>query len=169
MKMFFLLSATAVLTFLPLAGKADDSLLCLKEAVRLEKKEKIQPNLLSAIALVESGLYFKQYPTGISWPWTVTAEGKGTFYDSKDLFFAIIGVLFSRQLVTFMGAQEEHVLIAGTQYLQIQMVGMFTVSLTTSITNSLRGSGDSKTAMFYNTTANVVNVCFNYLLIYGKF
>ena len=85
------------------------------------------------------------------------------------LFFAIIGVLFSRQLVTFMGAQEEHVLIAGTQYLQIQMVGMFTVSLTTSITNSLRGSGDSKTAMFYNTTANVVNVCFNYLLIYGKF
>ena len=93
MKMFFLLSATAVLTFLPLAGKADDSLLCLKEAVRLEKKEKIQPNLLSAIALVESGLYFKQYPTGISWPWTVTAEGKGTFYDSKEEALAAVRAL----------------------------------------------------------------------------
>ena len=90
MKMFFLLSATAVLTFLPLAGKADDSLLCLKEAVRLEKKEKIQPNLLSAIALVESGRYFKQYPTGISWPWTVTAEGKGQFYDSKEEALAAV-------------------------------------------------------------------------------
>ncbi len=85
------------------------------------------------------------------------------------LLFAIIGVLFSRQLVAFMGAQEEVVLNAGAQYLQIQMIGMFTVSLTTSITNSLRGSGDSKTAMFYNTTANVVNVICNYLLIYGKF
>lgn len=84
MKFFSLLSIAAVLTFLPLTGKADDSLLCLKEAVRLEKKEKIQPNLLSAIALVESGRYFKQYPTGISWPWTVTAEGKGTFYASRE-------------------------------------------------------------------------------------
>lgn len=84
-------------------------------------------------------------------------------------FFAMIGVLFSRQLVSFMGASEEQVLVAGTQYLQIQMVGMFTVSMTTAITNSLRGSGDSKTAMIYNTTANVVNIIFNYLLIYGKF
>ena len=64
--------------------RADDTLLCLKESVRLEKRERIQPNLLSAIALAESGRYFKQYPTGIPWPWTVTAEGKGTFYDSKE-------------------------------------------------------------------------------------
>lgn len=83
------------------------------------------------------------------------------------LFFALIGVFFSRQLVAFMGATDENVLIAGTQYLQIQMLGMFTVSMTTAITNALRGSGDSKTAMIYNTTANAVNILFNYLLIFG--
>lgn len=73
-----------VLTLFPSAGRADDALLCLKEAVRLEKRERIQTNLLSAIALVESGRYSKQYPTGVSWPWTVTAEGKGRFYPSKE-------------------------------------------------------------------------------------
>ena len=69
--------------FLPSGVSAEDALLCLKEAARLEKQERIQTNLLSAIALVESGRYSKKYPSGISWPWTVTAEGKGTFYKSK--------------------------------------------------------------------------------------
>ena len=69
--------------FLPSEAAADDSLLCLKEAARLEKRERIQTNLLSAIALVESGRFSKKYPSGVSWPWTVTAEGKGKFYNSK--------------------------------------------------------------------------------------
>ena len=77
---FFLVTALLV----PSSGRADDSLLCLKEAVRLEKRNRIKTNLLSAISLVESGRYSKQYPTGISWPWTVTAEGKGQFYPSKN-------------------------------------------------------------------------------------
>lgn len=60
-----------------------DALLCLNEAVRQEKRGRIQTNLLSAIALVESGRFSKKYPSGVSWPWTVTAEGKGAFYPSK--------------------------------------------------------------------------------------
>ena len=74
----------------PVQGRADDSLLCLREAVRLEKRERIQKNLLSAIALVESGRYSKQYPTGVSWPWTVTAEGKGQFFSSKEEALAAV-------------------------------------------------------------------------------
>ena len=77
----FLLIAFA---FLPFETVADDSLLCLKEAVRQENRERIQTNLLSAIALVESGRFSKKYPSGVSWPWTVTAEGKGKFYASKE-------------------------------------------------------------------------------------
>ena len=80
----------------PSQGRADDSLLCLKEAVRLEKRERIQKNLLSAIALVESGRYSKQYPTGVSWPWTVTAEGKGQFYSSKEEALAAVRDLQSK-------------------------------------------------------------------------
>ena len=73
-----------LLTLFPECAKADDALLCLKEAVRLEKRERIKTNLLSAISLAESGRYFKQYPTGVSWPWTVTAEGKGEYFNSKE-------------------------------------------------------------------------------------
>ena len=78
--LFFLLPS-----FLLLCNSAagNDALLCLKETAHQEKEDKIQTNLLSAIALVESGRYSKDYPSGIAWPWTVTAEGKGNFYPSK--------------------------------------------------------------------------------------
>ena len=84
------------------------------------------------------------------------------------LVFAVLGFVFAEPLIRFMGAQEEATLVGGTQYLKIQMLGLTFLALTTTITNALRGAGDSKTALFYNTTANVVNVLLNYLLIYGN-
>ena len=85
------------------------------------------------------------------------------------LFFAIIGLIFATPLIKFMGATEEKVLIEGVKYFQIQMFGMFTVSMTSCITSTLRGCGDSKTAMKYNMTSNIINVLFNWILINGKF
>ena len=72
-----------IIAALSCPARADDSLLCLRETARQEQKKQIQTNLLSAIALVESGRYSKTYPTGISWPWTVSADGKGAFYKTK--------------------------------------------------------------------------------------
>lgn len=80
----------------------------------------------------------------------------------------IIGVAAAEPLVVFMGAQVDTVRDA-TVYLQIQMAGFITVGITSTITACLRGAGDSKTAMVYNVTANMVNVVMNYLLIYGHF
>ncbi|MGB4385343.1 MAG: MATE family efflux transporter, partial [Caldicoprobacterales bacterium] len=68
-----------------------------------------------------------------------------------------------------MGGIDHETLAAGTIYLKIQMVGFVFMALTSTITAALRGIGDSKTAMVYNLTANLVNVVLNYLLIYGKF
>ena len=84
------------------------------------------------------------------------------------LVFAVLGFVFARPLVLFMGAQDEQTLVGGMQYLQVQMLGLTFLALTTTITNALRGAGDSKTAMFYNTAANVVNIGLNYMLIYGR-
>ena len=42
------------------------------------------------------------------------------------------------------------------------------MALTSTITASLRGVGDSRSSMIYNLIANLVNVCFNWLLIYGN-
>lgn len=42
------------------------------------------------------------------------------------------------------------------------------MALTSVVTASLRAVGDSKTCMIYNLIANLVNVIFNWLLIYGN-
>ena len=68
-----------------------------------------------------------------------------------------------------MGAAEEKTLHGGTIYLKIQMVGFTFMALTSTITAALRGVGNSRTAMIYNLTSNVVNVFLNYLLIEGHF
>ncbi len=84
------------------------------------------------------------------------------------ILFGIIGLIFAKPLIQFMGASEEKVLIEGVKYFQIQMIGLMTVSMTSCITSTLRGCGDSKTAMIYNMTSNVVNVTLNWILINGK-
>ncbi|MBE5893117.1 MAG: MATE family efflux transporter [Lachnospiraceae bacterium] len=81
---------------------------------------------------------------------------------------SVLGVLFARPLVIFMGSTEEIVTQMATQYLQIQMAGFLTMALTSTVTAALRAVGDSKTCMVYNLVANLVNVCFNWLLIYGN-
>ena len=85
------------------------------------------------------------------------------------LIGGVLVFLFAEPLVQFMGAAEASTLADGTVYLQIQALGIVTVALTSTITASLRGAGNSRTAMMYNLAANVVNVIFNYLLIYGNF
>ena len=84
------------------------------------------------------------------------------------IILSIVGIIFSRPLVILMGAAEETVIEWATIYLQIQLAGFLTMALTSTITASLRGVGDSRSSMFYNLIANVVNVIFNWLLIFGN-
>ena len=89
------------------------------------------------------------------------------------LVLSILGVIFSRPMVMFMGGGEESILNESiinqaTVYLQIQLVGFATMALTSTITAALRAVGDSRTCMIYNLIANVVNVIFNWLLIGGN-
>ena len=79
---------------------------------------------------------------------------------------AFLGYIFSDPLLRFVGATDETIKDAG-DYLRIQMIGFVPLALTFVCTAALRGAGDSRTAMIYNTIANVVNVFFNWVLIYG--
>jgi putative MATE family efflux protein len=82
---------------------------------------------------------------------------------------SIIGFIFSKQMVRFMGAADAQTLAGGTVYLKIQMAGFITMALTSTLTATLRGVGNSRVAMMYNLISNLVNVVFNYLLIHGHF
>lgn len=87
------------------------------------------------------------------------------------ILFMTLGLVFCRQLIAFMASSaiSEETLTAATTYLRIQMYGFVPFAMSFTITAALRGIGDPRTPMIYNTTANVVNVLFNYILIYGKF
>ncbi len=80
---------------------------------------------------------------------------------------SVIGYVFAEPLVSFMGATEQKTLIEGAIYLKIQMAGFVILAMTSTITAALRGVGNSRIAMIYNLIANLVNVCFNYVLING--
>ncbi|GHV55104.1 hypothetical protein AGMMS49579_17110 [Spirochaetia bacterium] len=82
---------------------------------------------------------------------------------------SVAGYIFAEDLIRFMGAPDAASLAGGTVYFQWQCIGLLSVSLTSTATATLRGVGNSRTSMIYNIVANVVNVIFNYLLIYGNF
>ncbi|MBQ7867807.1 MAG: MATE family efflux transporter [Clostridia bacterium] len=83
----------------------------------------------------------------------------------------VFGLLISRSLITFMGGNgiSQGTLDLGVTYLRIQLYGFIPLCLTSTTTAALRGVGDTKTPMVYNTVANVVNIFFNYVMICGKF
>ncbi|NMB97742.1 MAG: MATE family efflux transporter, partial [Clostridiaceae bacterium] len=85
------------------------------------------------------------------------------------LLSSVIGYIYSEPLIRFMGASDAESLAGGTVYLKIQMIGFVFMALTSTITATLRGVGNSRTPMIYNMFANVINVILNYLLIYGHF
>ena len=84
------------------------------------------------------------------------------------LIMSIIGVVFSKYIVTFMGANADTYKNA-TIYFQIVASGLVFQAITMAITASLRGAGETKLPMLYNIGANLLNVLGNYVLIYGKF
>ena len=84
------------------------------------------------------------------------------------LILSILGTVFAKPLVIFMGSTEDIVTKWATEYLQIQMIGFLGFALTSTITAALRAVGDSRTCMIYNLIANMVNVIFNWLFINGN-
>ncbi len=79
---------------------------------------------------------------------------------------SVAGFFLAEPLVRFMGARQETLADAAI-YLKIQMAGMLTVAVTSTITASMRGAGHTRQAMIYNIAANAVNILGNYLLIEG--
>ena len=79
---------------------------------------------------------------------------------------AIISVIFSREIVMFMGAKEDTIEPA-TMFMRYMGIGLFFQAIPTAVASILRGAGDSKSSMRYNIASNIVNVIVGYLLIYG--
>jgi putative MATE family efflux protein len=79
---------------------------------------------------------------------------------------AIIGVIFAKSIVIFLGAQSDTV-VSASMYMKYMAVGMLLQAIPTAVTSILRGAGESKIPMRYNMIANIINAGLGFILIYG--
>lgn len=77
-----------------------------------------------------------------------------------------VGLVIARPVLLFEGAEPD-VIGDAVMYFRIICVGNFFTSLSLTINAAQRGCGNTKISMKTNLTANVVNLCLNYLLIHG--
>ncbi|MGN9165912.1 MATE family efflux transporter [Tissierellaceae bacterium HCP3S3_D8] len=78
----------------------------------------------------------------------------------------IIGLTFSKEIMKFIGAQQD-ALEVGESYFRVIVLGFIFQAFNFSVFASLRGAGDTKTPMKINITVNLLNVVGNAILIYG--
>ena len=64
--------------------KVENADMCRLAIDDVEEEFKIKKNLLHTIASVESGKFVKSRNKRVAWPWTVHANGKGYFFNSKE-------------------------------------------------------------------------------------
>lgn len=60
-----------------------NALRCTRYFTRLEREHGLPPHLLSAISVVETGRHHKGLGVAIPWPWTINAEGRGQYFETK--------------------------------------------------------------------------------------
>lgn len=82
------------------------------------------------------------------------------------LFLAVIGVFMARQLLEWMSSPTDVIDLA-TVYLRIYFVGMPATLLYNFGAAILRAQGDTKRPLYYLTTAGIINVVLNLILVVG--
>jgi len=89
----------------PLVAKADTNedvgtpnpwTMCAKATNRIERQEGIPRQLLRAISKAESGRFHTGKQVVMAWPWTVMAEGRGRYLDTKADAIAEVEALRAR-------------------------------------------------------------------------
>ena len=78
------------------AQSPDPAQLCRAAIARAETERGIPPRLLLAIGQVESGRRDPATGSKQPWPWTVNAEGRGSFYPDKAAAIAAVQALQAR-------------------------------------------------------------------------
>lgn len=81
---------------------------------------------------------------------------------------SIFAIFFAEKILRLVGAPDEQSFAQGLIYLKICIISFIPSALAAAVTATLRGVGDAKTPLFYNVTANAINVFLNWVLINGK-
>ncbi len=77
------LAQNGVYTLRPGLAASTDPFICHREISRAERMLNLPAQLLDSVALTESGRWQKIYNRKVAWPWTLNANGKGYYLNSK--------------------------------------------------------------------------------------
>jgi len=80
----------------PAEGVDNAQTICAAETAAMERQTGIPRHLLTAISLAESGRWSGAERANVAWPWTVTAEGRGRFFDSREEALAEVEILLTQ-------------------------------------------------------------------------
>ncbi|GHU68725.1 MATE family efflux transporter [Clostridia bacterium] len=83
------------------------------------------------------------------------------------IVMGIVGSAFARQFMKLAGAMPDTIDLA-TNYFRIVAMAVPINAMTMCISAAQRGTGNTRITLMVNLTANLVNIVFNYVLIYGK-
>lgn len=84
------------------------------------------------------------------------------------LIFTILAACFSRQILSIF-TKEAAVIEAGAEYLRILSIMFLAFAWQQNTFSALRAIGNVRVPLVVMTTAFLINLCFNYILIFGKF
>ncbi len=79
----------------------------------------------------------------------------------------LCGFLFARPFMLISGADAEY-LDDAVIYFRVIVVGQFLQAISLTVNSCLRAAGKTRVTFHTNVAANLVNLTFNYFLIYGK-
>jgi len=79
----------------------------------------------------------------------------------------VISIVFCRPLLLLVGANSDTIDMASS-YFRIMAWFMPVKGLTICINGAQRGTGNTKITLYTNLVANIVNIIFDYMLIYGR-
>lgn len=100
--MRYLATVTAIILLQAMPANAqldpliEGAKLCTRHLQRYEREYGIPAHLLSAIASTESGRFHDGLKIKLPWPWTINAENKGYFFDSKEEAMEMVHKLQAR-------------------------------------------------------------------------
>lgn len=84
------------------------------------------------------------------------------------LLISFTAFTFSKNILNLAGASEE-VIKYGVIYMRITSVGIFFNMIANIFSAILRGYGNTKTPLFVSIIVNIINIVFDWILIFGRF
>ena len=82
------------------------------------------------------------------------------------IIFGIILYIWGGQIILWMGATPDYFEMAQL-YMRYCAIGVIFQSISSAISSILRSAGQTKPSMYFNLIANIANVIFGLMLIYG--